>query len=110
MKDFKSWGTKVRTLRDYNYRAIWNNLVTIRLGEDKEEIIELPPDLSEFYDVGITTRCNLKCPFCYVSAGNGGRDFTDICGTWKRWIEQYPIKKVGNVSTSLRPFQIAIGE
>ena len=109
MKDFKSWGTKIRTLKDYNYRAIWNNLVTIRLGEDEEEIIELPPELSEFYDVGITTKCNLKCPFCYVSAGDGGRDFTNICETWKRWIEQYPIKKVGNVSTSLRPYQIAIG-
>ena len=109
MKDFKSWGTKIRTLKDYNYRAIWNNLVTIRLGKDEEEIVELPPELSEFYDVGITTKCNLKCPFCYVSAGDGGRDFTNICETWKRWIEQYPIKKVGNVSTSLRPFQIAVG-
>ena len=109
MKDFKSWGTKIRTLKDYNYRAIWNNLVTIRLGKDEEEIVELPPELSEFYDVGITTKCNLKCPFCYVSAGDDGRDFTNICETWKRWIEQYPIRKVGNVSTSLRPFQIAIG-
>ena len=109
MKDFKSWGTKIRTLKDYNYRAIWNNLVTVRLGEDDEEIVELPPELSEFYDVGITTRCNLMCPFCYVSAGKGGRDFEDICGTWKRWIEQYPIKKKGNVSTILRPYQIAIG-
>ena len=109
MKDFKSWGTKVRRLKDYNYNAIWNNLVTIRLGEDDEEIIELPPELSEFYDVGITTRCNLMCPFCYVSAGKGGRDFEDICGTWKRWMEQYPIKRKGRVSSSLRPYQIAVG-
>lgn len=109
MKDFSSWGTKVRVLKDYNYNAVWRNLMTVRMGEEDEEIIELPPELSEFYDIGITTRCNLKCPFCYVSAGDGGRDFENICEVWKKWMEQYPIKKRGGISMSLRPFQIAIG-
>lgn len=109
MKDFSSWGTKVRVLKDYNYNAVWRNLMTVRMGEDDEEVIELPPELSEFYDIGITTRCNLKCPFCYVSAGDGGRDFENICEVWKKWMEQYPIKKRGSVSMSLRPFQVAIG-
>ena len=56
MKNFRSWGTKIRSLKDYNYQAIWNNLVTMRIGGENDEIIELPPDLSEFYDVGITTK------------------------------------------------------
>ena len=53
MKDFKDWGIKVRALKDYNYRAMWMNLKTVRFGESIEDIVELPPSLSEFYDVGI---------------------------------------------------------
>lgn len=109
MKDFTSWGLKIRTLKDYNYRAVWLNLKTLRFGEDGEEIKELPPEYSEFYDVGLTTRCNACCPWCYVNASKEGRDFTDICETWKRWMEHYPIERKGKVSYSLRPNQIATG-
>ena len=49
MKDFKDWGIKVRALKDYNYRAMWMNLKTIRFGESINDIVELPPSLSEFY-------------------------------------------------------------
>ena len=110
MKDFKDWGIKIRTLEDYNYRALWYDLKTIRFGESKDDILELPPDLSEFYDVGINTKCNAECPFCYVSASNNGVNYSNICEIWSRWMNNYPITRVMNVSHSLRPFQIAIGE
>lgn len=109
MKDFKHWGIKIRALKDYDYRALWSNLKTVRFGESIEDIIELPPSLSEFYDVGINTLCNAECPFCYVSASHNGINFPNICKTWKSWMEQYPIKEYKNVTYSLRPFQIAIG-
>ena len=38
MKDFKSWGVKIRTLKDYNYRAIWMNLKTVRFGESIDDV------------------------------------------------------------------------
>lgn len=110
MKNFKNWGTKVRRLKDYNYLAIWNDLKTIRLGEDDQEILELPPEYSEFYDVSIGNKCNLECPFCYVSASHKGRCYDNICEAWEHWMEHYPISKIGNVTYTLRPFQIAIGE
>lgn len=52
-------GMKFRNLPEYNYSAIWNNLVTIRL--DKGEVMELPPDKSEFYDVSLGTKCTTSC-------------------------------------------------
>ena len=52
----------MREYPDHNYKAIWSNLKTIRLGEGKA--LELPADQSEFYDVGINTRCNAECSFC----------------------------------------------
>lgn len=110
MKDFKHWGVKLRALPDYNYKAIWNNLKTIRLGESVDDIIELPPSMSEFYDVGLNTMCNAECSFCYVSATHSGVNYPNICEIWKAWMEQYPIKRISkNITTSLRPFQIAIG-
>lgn len=66
MKDWTSWGIKSRIIKDCNYHAIWNNLKTIRLGEDMAT--ELPPDKAEFYDVGINTMCNAECPFCLPPA------------------------------------------
>lgn len=109
MKDFKDWGIKIRSLKDYNYKAIWHNLKTIRLGDSIDDIVELPPELSEFYDVGINTLCNAECPFCYVSATHKGENFPNICEVWKAWMDQYPVKKYKGVTHSLKPFQIAIG-
>lgn len=109
MKDFKDWGVKIRTLKDYNYNALWSNLKTVRFGESIESIKELPPEYSEFYDVGITTKCNAECPFCYVSATKKGENFINICDTWKKWMSMYPEIKYKKVTKTLKPFQIAIG-
>lgn len=109
MKDFKDWGVRIRNIKKYNYTAVWSNLKTIRLGESVEDIKELPPHLSEFYDVGINTKCNAQCPFCYVGATNKGENFSNICETWSKWMERYPSKVVKGVKHTLKPFQIAIG-
>lgn len=65
MKDFSHFGTKIRKFPDCNYTAIWNNLKTIRLGNN---ISELPADKAEFYDISLGTKCSLQCPFCYTNA------------------------------------------
>lgn len=53
---------KVRYFPEKNYHAIWHNLRTVRLGEGVAK--ELEPEYSEFYDVGINTRCTGGCSFC----------------------------------------------
>lgn len=106
MKDWKSWGIKARVFKDNNYHAIWGNLKTIRLG--KGVATELPPNKSEFYDVGINTMCNAECPFCYVSASHKGVNYPDICETWKKWMDTYTERDEGIIFTD-KPFQIAIG-
>lgn len=55
-------GIKVREMKDYNYKAIWNNLTTVRM--DMGEVKELPANYSEFYDVSLGTLCNAGCNFC----------------------------------------------
>lgn len=107
MKDWNFWGIKSRVFRENNYHAIWSNLKTIRLG--KGVVTELPPDKSEFYDVGINTMCNAECPFCYVSASHKGINYPDICETWNKWMDNYTetITVMGIITD--KPFQIAIG-
>ena len=107
MKDFKHFGVKRRFYPDHNYNAIWCNLKTIRLGEGKAEA--LPPSESEFYDVGINTKCNAECPFCYVSASGNGINYPNICETWKKWMDTFWEKHGNNVTLTNKPFQIAIG-
>ena len=107
MKDFKHFGVKRRFYPDHNYNAIWCNLKTIRLGEGKAEA--LPPRESEFYDVGINTKCNAECPFCYVSASGNGINYPNICETWKKWMDTFWEKHGNNVTLTNKPFQIAIG-
>ena len=107
MKDFKHFGLKRRFYPDCNYNAIWCNLRTYRLGEGKA--LELPANESEFYDVGINTKCNAECPFCYVSASGQGINYPDICETWEKWMENFwEIQEEGITKTN-KPFQIAIG-
>nr|DAP34424.1 MAG TPA: tungsten cofactor oxidoreductase radical SAM maturase [Caudoviricetes sp.] len=108
MKDFTHWGIRQRLMPEYNYNGIWNNLATVRIGEGVAG--PLPPNFSEFYDVGINTLCNAECPFCYVSASNRGRNFENICETWLKWMKTFPddIRK-GAITRTLKPFQIAIG-
>ena len=107
MKDFKHFGLKRRFYPDCNYNAIWCNLKTIRLGEGKA--LELPANESEFYDVGINTKCNAECPFCYVSASGQGINYPNICETWKKWMDTFWKKQEDRVLLTNKPFQIAIG-
>lgn len=107
MKDWTNWGIKMRVFPEHNYRAIWNNLKTIRLGEGVAR--ELPPNEAEFYDVGINTLCNAECSFCYVSAGKGGINYPDICETWKKWMSTYNTTSDKGITFTNKPFQIAIG-
>lgn len=108
MKDWTSWGIKIREFPDHNYRAIWNNLKTVRLGEGVAK--ELPPNEAEFYDVGINTKCNAMCSFCYVSANKEGVNYPDICETWKKWMNTFwENKPKEGIITTNKPFQIAIG-
>ena len=108
MKDFKHFGIKKRVFPSNNYNAIWSNLKTIRLGEGVAK--ELPPELSEFYDVSLGNKCTTgKCPFCYVSSDPNGRYYEDICETWKKWMDTYDEKKDGVITVTTKPFQIAIG-
>lgn len=111
MKDFKHWGLKVRKSTEHNYHAVWNNLKTVRFGEGHAK--ELPPEFSEFYDVGINTVCNAECDFCYVAATKNGINYPDICETWTKWMSNYKeiVKEFpnGNITSTTKPFQIAIG-
>lgn len=107
MKDFKHFGLKRRFYPDHNYNALWCNLKTVRLGEGKA--LELPANESEFYDVGINTKCNAECPFCYVSASGQGINYPDICETWKKWMDTFWEKQEDRVLLTNKPFQIAIG-
>ena len=88
MKNFINWGLKIRKDNTRNYYSVWENLKTVRL--DLGEEIKLPYERSEFYDVGITERCNAMCDFCYVSADSGKQDYKNICETWKSWINSFP--------------------
>ena len=107
MKDFKNFGLKRRVFPECNYNAIWYDLKTIRLGEGKASA--LPPTESEFYDVGINTKCNAECPFCYVSASGKGINYPNICETWKKWMDTFWEKQEHKVLVTNKPFQIAIG-
>ena len=108
MRDFKHFGVKRRFFPKHNYNAIWYNLKTIRLGEGKADA--LPPEESEFYDVGINTKCNAECPFCYVSASGKGINYPNICDTWKKWMNTFwEIHTETGFTATNKPFQIAIG-
>jgi uncharacterized radical SAM superfamily Fe-S cluster-containing enzyme len=107
MKDFRHWGIKKRIFPDNNYHAVWNNLKTIRLGSG--HATELPPEFSEFYDVGINTSCNAMCDFCYVSANKNGINYPDICETWKKWMKMYRTEIKNGITYTDSCLQIALG-
>lgn len=107
MKDFKHFGVKRRHFADYNYNSIWCNLKTIRTGKGQAK--ELPPEYSEFYDIGINTRCNIECPWCYVSASSKGEDYPNICETWRKWMNTYEEETKDGITITTKPFQIALG-
>ena len=102
---------KVRRFPEKNYHAIWYNLKTIRIGQGKTD--ELEPEYSEFFDIGINTKCNAECPFCYVNATSEGENYEGICDIWKKWMDQFPEDRVGftdKIISTRRPFQIALGQ
>ena len=81
MKNFNSWGIRIRKDLSKNYYSIWKNLETVRL--DLGEIKPLEPSKAEFYDVGITERCNAMCSFCLepgtkIQTNNGAKNIEDI--------------------------------
>ena len=101
---------KVREFPEKNYKAIWHDLKTLRVGEGVAK--ELDPNRAEFYDIGINTKCNAECPWCYVSATSKGSNYEGICETWKKWMDTFPedkIDKYGIIYTE-KPFQIALGQ
>lgn len=101
-------GIKVREMKDYNYKAIWNNLTTVRM--DMGEVKELPANYSEFYDVSLGTLCNAGCNFCYVSAKKNGESYKNVSETWRKWMATYKeFVTKDNILVTEKPFQIAIG-
>lgn len=83
MKNFVHWGIKRRIFPEKNYNALWNgaNFKTIRFGTGVAE--QMDPGFQEFYDVAITTRCNLSCQFCVpgttsVSTPDGQKEIASL--------------------------------
>lgn len=108
MKDFKHFGVKRRVMPTHNYNAVWSNLKTIRFGEGQAK--ELPPEVSEFYDVSLGNKCVTgKCPFCYVASNPNGQYYEGICDTWKKWMALYTEQVEKGITYTNKPFQIAIG-
>lgn len=101
MKDFKHWGIKVRKFPNNNYHAVWDGstLKTHRFGSNVQR---LDAGTQEFYDVSLGTKCNLECPFCYVSAKKGGRFYENIVDK--------AISFFGSMDDNTKPLQIAIGK
>lgn len=81
MKTFRDFGLRIRKDLDRNYYALWMGLKTVRL--DLGEEIKLPYGLSEFYDIGVTGRCNACCNFCVtgetkIKTLSGYKEIRDI--------------------------------
>lgn len=102
MKDFKYWGIKYKEYPELNYKSIWYNLNTIRLGSEPSK--PLGPLQSEFYDISLGTKCNMNgsgCWFCYTGASQSGRNYSNIC---KKAIDFF-----GSLPSEDLPFQVACG-
>lgn len=99
MKDFRHWGLKKKEYSDLNYRSIWYNLQTIRLGSGPSK--PLPPEKSEFYDISLGTKCNVGCEFCYAKASKSGTLYSDVCKKAKMFF--------GDMNEEDKPYQIAVG-
>lgn len=87
MNNFKDFGVKIRRDFKKNYYSIWYDLKTYRLDLGPDTMLN--PERSEFYDIGITERCNAMCDFCYVSADSSKQDYPEICKTWKSWMNTF---------------------
>lgn len=91
---------KTRCFPENNYKAIFYRHKTLRMAIDPTKpITEL--EYPEFYDVAINNKCKGKCPWCYVSAEESGKNFDDVV----KKIEKF----FGSMDENQRPFQVAIG-
>lgn len=91
---------KIRSFPEHNYKAIFHNGKTLRLQYDTaKDIDEL--EYPEFMDIAINSLCFGSCPYCYVSATRGGKNYVRVLDK----IDSY----FGSLSENQRPFQVAIG-
>lgn len=88
-KELITKGIKIRRDIERGYYAIWFNGKTWRLDLGTPEK-ELRPGRAEFYDIGLGTRCNLRCTFCYTQAEFSGIDYPSPPETWRKWMSQFP--------------------
>lgn len=100
MKNFTHWGIKIKKYPEKNYKALFSDLKTVRLGTKEADKLEYGQN--EFYDIGIGTKCTTgRCPWCYVAANEQGEYFSNISETWNKWIN--------TLDDNDKPFQVAIG-
>jgi len=91
---------KTRSFPEHNYKAIFCNGKTMRLQYDTaKDIGEL--DYPEFMDIAVNSLCFGSCPYCYVSATHGGKNYVRVLDK----IDSY----FGSLTENQRPFQVAIG-
>ena len=94
---------KTRIEEESNYRSVYCNGKTLRFALDaKLPIKELI--YPEFYDVDIfgvgQGLCKGKCPYCYLSANEGGKYVEDA-------VEKIT-KYFGDMTINQRPYQVAM--
>ena len=83
-----------------NYKSVYCNGKTMRFAIDpKQPITEL--EYPEFMDVKITSKCEGKCPWCYMDSKPEDEHSVDPIGKIDRYF--------GSLTQNQRPFQVAIG-
>jgi organic radical activating enzyme len=91
---------KKRSFPEHNYRAVYLNGKTMRFAIDPTKpITEL--DYPEFLDVKITSKCDGKCPWCYMDSKPEDQHAANLIGK----IDSY----FGSLTQNQKPFQVAIG-
>jgi hypothetical protein len=91
---------KVRTFPEKNYRAVYFNGKTIRIAIDPTQPIQ-DLDYPEFYDIKITDKCDLRCPYCYQNSSPDNDLYDDAYGKLANFFE--------GMDENQKPFQIAYG-
>lgn len=94
---------KIKKFPEYNYYSVFESVSReiYRFGEQGKDILEIPPDSSEFYNIAITSKCHGGCKWCYAKATSKGEDYEDICDTWKAWMD--------TMDENSKPFFVKIG-